>query len=172
MRNILAPLLPQPPNSSVRQLGLGRDRYILGVLPRNRVPTSVLNPEEAIVPTRLFGVSLNYYEIWRPLGGTEKYYLDRAYMHIHLTTGGAKRQVLALHCDPALNPSEHHYQYKRGPHMHIEGAVPSVSRAHISVCLLDNELGGAEIGRLTTSFRAAVVMVAKELFPCWERVGA
>jgi hypothetical protein len=169
VRNLLAPLLSQPPNIAVEQIGFARNRYTLGLIPKNRAPSSIQNPEDAVVTTRVPGVLLNYYEMWSPVEGTDSYSLRRAYMHLHLGRGSAVRQIMALHCDPEMSPSDQHYKYKRGPHLHLEGAQPSVSRAHISLCLLDQQLGGADIVRLTNSMRAAVEMVGSELFPCWER---
>ena len=88
-------------------------------------------------------------------------------MHMHLIMRDARsRQVLSLHCDPELHRSDEHYLYRRGPHLHVEGADPSVDRAHISLCLLDAELGGGNIVRLTNSLTAAVRMIARELVPC------
>jgi hypothetical protein len=170
VRRLVAPLLPQPPNAIVAQIGPGRDAFTLGIVPNNRQPASFLNPEEPLVQTRTSGLLLNYYETWKLIATTDNYYLDRAYMHIHLGLRHAQpRQVFSLHCDPEMHHSEEHYTYKRGPHIHVEGANPNVDRAHISLCLLDAELGGADIRRLTQSFSAAIRMVLKELVPCWER---
>jgi hypothetical protein len=170
VRRVVAPLLPQPPNVAVEQVGPGRDAFTLGILPKNRSPASFLNPEDALVATRTTGLLLNYYETWRQVEDTDNYYLDRAYMHIHLGMRNSQpRQVLSLHCDPSMHHSEEHYPYKRGPHLHVEGASPNVDRAHICLCLLDADLGGADVIRLTESISAAVRMIVKELVPCWER---
>jgi hypothetical protein len=169
VRRLVAPLLPQPPNIAVEQIGPGRDAYTIGILPKGRSGTSFLNPEEALVSTYVDGLLLNYYESWRELRG-DQYYLERAYMHIHLRLGGKlPRQILSLHCDPSMRESEEHYRYKRGPHLHVEGATPNLDRAHISLCLSDAELGGSDIKRLTDCLRAAVGMIVKEIVPCWER---
>ncbi|HTB04400.1 MAG TPA: hypothetical protein VK804_28370 [Bradyrhizobium sp.] len=112
---------------------------------------------------------MNYYESWKQGGKADEYYLDRAYMHIHLAAGSLPQQIFSLHCDPSLHPSSGHFQYKRGPHVHVEGAKPNVSHAHISLCLMDQNLGGADLPTLTLSFGQAVKMIADELLPCWER---
>jgi hypothetical protein len=170
VRRLVAPLLPEPPSITVEQIGFGRDTFTLGILPKGRSPSSILNPEDALVPTYVSGLLLNYYESWKEVRGSDQYYLDRAYMHMHLRLGGAQpRQILSLHCDPGMHHSQEHYQYKRGPHLHVEGANPNLARAHISLCLTDVELGGSDVRQLTESFRAAVGLVVKELVPCWER---
>ena len=170
VRRLVAPLLPHPPNVAVEQVGFARDAFVLGILPKNRSPGSILNPEDALVGTRTTGLLLNYYETWKQVVGSDDYYLEKAYMHIHLGTRNTQpRQVLSLHCDPAMHQFEEHYRYKRGPHLHMEGASPNVDRAHISLCLLDPDLGGTDINRFTQSFSAAVHMIARELVPSWER---
>jgi hypothetical protein len=169
VRRLVAPLLPQPPNVIVEQVGLGRNAYTIGVLPYGRSPSAYLNPEDALVATRVPNLLMNYYESWRLGTESDNYYLDRVYLHIHLTKRSSSRQIFSLHCDPSLNSSEAHFRYKRGPHVHIEGADPDVSRAHISLCLTDHHLGGADLLALMSSFDQAVRMVAAELFPSWEQ---
>lgn len=169
VRRLVAPLLPNPPNAIVEQLGLGRDAYTLGVVPHGRQPVAYINPEEALVPTRVPRLLMNYYESWKQDGQADSYYLDRAYMHIHLALRQNPRQLLSLHCDPSMRSSEAHFRYKRGPHVHIEGANPSLNRAHISLCISDEQLGGVDLRTMMISFSAAVQMIAAELFPCWER---
>jgi len=169
VRRLVAPLLPNPPNVVVEQLGPGRNVYTLGVVPQGRSPATILNPEEALVRTRVPKLLMNYYESWRQEGQADRYCLDRAYMHIHLALRNNPQQLLSLHCDPSLRRSEAHFRYKRGPHVHIEGANPSVSHAHISLCISDEQLGGTDLDAITNTFGAAVRMIAAELFPCWER---
>ena len=171
VRRLVSPLLPQPPNVTVEQIGLSRDSYTLSVLPHGRRPNSVLNPEEVLVATRVPSVLMNYYETWRQSSEVDEYYLDRIYMHVHIGARSRPRQVLSLHCDPSMKASDVHFRYKRGPHFHIEGATPSVSRAHISLCLGDQDFGGSNLQALTSRFGEAVRLIAAELFPCWERAG-
>jgi hypothetical protein len=169
VRRLVAPLLPQPPSVNVEQVGLGRNTYTIGVLPNGRQPSSYLNPEEVLVPTRVPNLLMNYYETWRKGTEADEYYLDKAYMHIHLATRSLSQQIFSLHCDPSIHPSAEHFRYKRGPHVHIEGATPNVSRAHVSLCLSDQDFGGANLVALMMSFDQAVRMIAAEFFPCWER---
>jgi hypothetical protein len=169
VRRLVAPILPQPPNAVVEQVGLVRNAYVIGVLPVGRSPTSYQNPEEILVATRSPKILMNYYETWRPRANSGEYSLDKAYMHIHSVFSSEAKQIFSLHCDPCLHPSERHFRYKRGPHVHIEGAVPDVSRGHISLCLAHKDLGGTDILSLTSSLAEAVNMIASELLPCWER---
>jgi hypothetical protein len=90
-------------------------------------------------------------------------------MHFHLTSGAKPRQVFSLHCDPSLNEGDVHFRYKRGPHIHVDGANPDVSRAHISLFLMDTAKGGADLKTLMANFGEAVQMVAREIFPRWQR---
>jgi hypothetical protein len=171
VRRLVSPLLPQPSNVIVEQVGPSRDAYTLSVLPHGRSPSSFLNPEEVLVATRAPNVLMNYYETWRRGREPDEYYLDRVYMHMHIVAHPKPRQVLSLHCDPSMKTSDTHFRYRRGPHFHIEGAAPDVSRAHISLCLVDQNFGGADLSALTSSFGQAVRLIAAELFPCWERAG-
>jgi hypothetical protein len=169
VRRLVSPLLPQPPNVTIQQVGPSRDTYTLGVLPRGRNPNSFLNPEDVLVPTRVPNVLMNYYETWQQGARADEYLLDRVYMHIHIIYRMKSLQVLSLHCDPCMKESDAHFWYKRGPHFHVEGATPSVSRAHIALCLMDEYLGGSDLQALMLSFGAAVRLVVAELFPCWDR---
>jgi hypothetical protein len=169
VRKLVAPLLPNPQNVIVEQLGPGRNTFILGVIPLGRSATSYLNPEEPLVSTRVPKLLMNYYESWKHGGVGGEYHLDRAYMHFHLALRPSPQQLFSLHCDPSLRPTEAHFKYKRGPHVHIEGVSPSLSHAHISLCISDQDLGGTDLSGMMSSFGAAVRMIATELFPCWER---
>jgi len=169
VRRLVSPLMPQPSSVTVQQVGPSRDAYTLSVLPHGRSPSSYSNPEEALVATRAPNVFMNYYESWRHGVRADEYRLDRVYMHIHIIYGMKSLQVLSLHCDPSMKEADAHFRYKRGPHFHIEGATPSVSRAHIALCLMDQYFGGSDLRALMLSFGEAVRLVAGELFPCWER---
>lgn len=169
VRRLVTPLLPNPPGVTIERVGTSRDTYTLSVLPHGRAASYYLNPEAVLVATSIPQVLLNYYESWRELGRGDEYYLDRAYMHFHLTSGPKPIQVFSLHCDPSLKEGDVHFRYKRGPHIHVDGAKPDVSRAHISLCLMDTAKGGADLKTLMANFGEAVQMVAREIFPCWER---
>lgn len=170
VRRLLSPLLVTNHQAHVQQIGPGKDAFTLGALPIGAVASPSINPEQPRVPTKIQRLFLNYYETWRLGTDGDVYLLDRAYLHIHLTKPSQEtKQLLSLHCDPCMLSSAQHYRYKRGPHLHIEGAEPSVDRAHISLCLHDDRLGGDTTQELTTIFGEAIRMIEKELFPCWER---
>jgi hypothetical protein len=169
--NLIKPLLPNPPKAQVRRVGRGIASVTFGILPHGMAATPAVNPEDPRVPSRLTGLFLNYYETWRAADrDVDLFHLHQAYMHVHIKTGGTARdrQVLSLHCDPSMPESEAHFAYKRGPHVHVEGAEPRIDRAHISLCVADPARGGDNISALTEHLRASVRMVAAELFPCWE----
>lgn len=171
LRNLLAPLLPTPPNVRVDQIGLGRQEFTLGVLAGSQRPNPSVDPNEVFVPTRVRKFLMNYYEVWKPKQATDHYYLFRAYMHFHFV-GGPDRapiQILSLHCDPALHGDEEHYRYKRGPHLHVNSARPDVGRAHISLCINDDQLGGDDIRLWNKNFQKVVRMISEEVVPRWER---
>jgi hypothetical protein len=169
IKHLIAPLLPDISNTVVEQIGLNRDYYTVGPIPRGSNPSSFLNPEDPVVHTQIPNVFINYYEMWGASEAGNNYFLERAYMHFHYATRGEQKQILALHCDPAMHQDESHYRYKRGPHFHVEGGNPDLSRAHVSLCLSDDALGGSDLISLMTTFRDAVSMIRKEIFPCWER---
>lgn len=129
----------------------------------------MINREDPRVPTKIQGLFVNYYETWKPGSDGDTYLLDRSYMHIHFQKAHVSKQLLSLHCDPSIAASEQHYLYKRGPHLHIGGADPSVDHAHIFLCLHDGRLGGDTIDELTSVLRDAIKMIEREMFPCWER---
>jgi hypothetical protein len=169
IKHLIAPLLPAMANAIVEQIGLNRDYYTVGAIPRGRSPSSYLNPEDPIVPTRIPNIHVNYYETWSVSEIADKYSLEKAYMHFYYLVRAEQKQILALYCDPAMHASEAHYRYKRGPHFHVEGGTPDFSRAHVSLCLSDHTLGGSSLGSLMTTFGNAVHMISKEIFPYWER---
>jgi hypothetical protein len=169
VKRIISPLLPQRHRSTVQQMGKGRNQYSLGLLPFGRSANSFSNLEDALVPTNLAGFLLNYYETWVQSDRADEYYLERAYLHIFSSKGSVPKQILSLHCDPAMKLSEGHYRYRRGPHLHFAGVTPSVDRAHVSLCINDDHRGGADLSALTESFAEAIKMIATEFFPCWER---
>jgi hypothetical protein len=169
IRRLVEPLLPLPSKTFVRPIGVKKNAYILAVVRNNEPELATLSPEQPLVQTKINSILLNYHEIWnlRPEGGD--YYLERAYMHFHLRAQPRPRQILSLHCDPALARGDVRFAYGRGPHLHLEGASPEVGRAHISLCLRDPDRGGSTLDDLMASFKACIRMIADEMFPCWER---
>lgn len=141
--------------------------YTIGVLPRGYAAGSLDNPSSIRAPTKLDGVYFNYYEVWVIETKTNEYLLDRAYLHLHLkkTNSAQDAQVLCLHCDPQTSLSDGSTAYRRGPHLHIMGAIPNIDRAHIALCLNDPYYGGTDVHKLTRTLESAVKMIAREIFP-------
>ncbi len=168
---VISPMLETVHKAQVLQIGPGIRSFTLGALPRGSFPILSMNPEDPRVPTKIGRLFFNYHETWIPTDSGNEYLLDRAYLHIHLQKlrEDQSKQVLSLHCDPCLSSSAEHYRYKRGPHIHVEGANPSLDHAHVSLCLGDKQLGGDNLNEITNVFMDSVKMIKDELFPCWER---
>lgn len=94
--------------------------------------------------------------------------LDRAYLHLHLKSLD-DLQAASLHCDPMTEKSEVNYTYKRGPHLHIAGATPDISRAHVSLCVSDRAKGGNNLGSLTSTLKSGLSLLVDELIPAYAR---
>jgi hypothetical protein len=143
--------------------------YVVGVLPHGMSPALVRDPDELRVRTVQNGTFFNYHEVWVPVRATDKYDLNRAYLHFYIKRGvaDAELQALSLHCDPALQATDASYLYRRGPHLHVGGADPSISRAHLSLCVGDTAMGGNNVGAMMTKFRRSIDMIAAEMLPCY-----
>lgn len=167
--SLISPLVGNLGRVEARRLPSKRD-FVLGVLPHGLSPTDVNAPDQLRVPSLQAGIYFNYYEIWMPVGTGESYALERAYLHLYIKRDlqDQELQALSLHCDPLLAKSEPSYAYKRGPHLHVGGATPSIDRAHLSLCVGDASLGGNNVGSLMAKLRQSIDMVASELLPCYQ----
>jgi hypothetical protein len=168
---LLTPLISDRNRIEIRQLGAGR-RYVVGVINKGQVPSTVIDADTVRVPTKVRGVFLNYHEVWLPDQQGNRYDLDRAYMHLHLkkSNESADKQILCLHCDPLLTTGSPSFPYKKGPHLHVLGASPSIDRSHIAVCLNDTSHGGDDAQGLTRSLGQAIRMIEREIFPCYQNM--
>jgi hypothetical protein len=167
---MITPLIADRKHIDVRQVGTGRN-FTLGVLAKGQSPASINSADSIRIPSRVSGVFLNYYEVWVSDTTTTDLLLNRAYMHVHLkrTNDAPDRQILCLHCDPHLEKNDASFQYKRGPHLHIGGAMPNIDRSHVSVCLSDPNLGGLDLQAIMSTMKSAVAMINKEIFPSYLR---
>lgn len=163
---IIAPLFDDLRRIEVRRLGVGRN-YVVGLVAKGVDPSSVTVPDEMRIATKAVGIFINYHEVWLPDSGSATYEMERAYLHVHQKTSrdAPDRQILSLHCDPKLEPTDASFRYKRGPHIHLGGADPNIDRAHISVCLTDANMGGNDVGAISSTLSAAVSMIDAEIFP-------
>lgn len=116
----------------------------------------------------------SYQERWCPVNEKRKrYYLERAYLHLYVTTQAEgemkEKEILALHCDPneAAEPSGWpgliHSKYKRGPHLHISTAEQPMPHSHfaLNACHLEWVLGSVET--LTKAIQVAVQMLEDQV---------
>jgi hypothetical protein len=126
-----------------------------------------MDPSSLRLKTKWEDVYFNYHETWRPSKNPQTYLMDRAYLHLYLRDheGMEELQALSLHCDPSIEKTDEHYRYRRGPHFHIGGASPSIDHAHLSLCVSDRALGGANLGALTRTFSESIGLVVAELIP-------
>lgn len=142
--------------------------YTIGFLPFGYPPESVLDPASVRFPTIWEGIFFNYHERWVPIDAAKSYAMERAYLHIYLTELD-DLQAVSLHCDPLLEPGDTSFRFKRGPHLHVAGATPDISRTHISICAADKAMGGNNLGSLTSTLQAGLKMLVDELIPAYNR---
>lgn len=164
---LVAPLVADSKRIQIRRFNNVRD-HTVGVVPFGQTPDLITDPSALRVPARSDGLFFNYYETWVPASrDADAYDLERAYLHLYLKWNAAERelQAMSLHCDPMLRKNEASYRYKRGPHLHVGGTTPNIDRAHISLCVGDNALGGNNIGALMTSLKKSVSMIVDEVIP-------
>jgi hypothetical protein len=165
---LIAPLVADSRKVQIRRFG-GLRNYVVGAVPYGQSPDLVSDPASLRIPTVQSGSFFNYHEIWLPVLGKDTYDLNRAYLHIYLKRSAAEPelQALSLHCDPTLPKGEPSYIYKRGPHLHVGGAVPNIDRAHISLCIGDSAAGGNNVGSLMANFKRSIDMITSEVLPCY-----
>ncbi len=121
-------------------------------------------PTNALVRCKVEGTLINYHEQWIETEGRDEYYFERAYLHLYRgeKRGETVEQILALHCDPAIDPSAPRSEYKRGPHLHISDKHNVFSRAHIGLCLQNLEHTLTNARNLTESLGVAIKMIEEE----------
>lgn len=163
---LIEPLIANKTRIEVRRLGAG-STYTVGVLPKGTSPASVIAADQLRVPSRVPGVFFNYYEVWEPRERGAEFALERSYLHVYhkVSRDTPDKQLLSLHCDPLLDTQVPEHRYKKGPHLHVGGAVPNIDRAHLSLCVSDPDHGGADIARLSETLSEAIKMIGVEVFP-------
>lgn len=165
LRSFISPLLSVSDLFEPQRLPSVRD-YTIGILPFGYSAESVLDPSELRFPTKWDKIFFNYHERWVPIQGGKAFGLQRAYLHLYLSVLG-DLQAASLHCDPMMAKVESNYRYKRGPHLHLAGGLPDISRAHVSICVADNALGGNNLGSLTRTLQSGLGMLIEELIPVY-----
>lgn len=149
----------------VRQVGGGGD-YVVAAIPKGTGPRDISDPEQTRLPSKIEGVFLSYHERWHPVPKSSDYQLDRVYLHLHIAPRrGEDRQVLCFHFEPSAGATDASAAFKNGPHLHLGGAVPSISKSHIAICVNDENLGGTDIVGLERTLTAAIRMIELEMLP-------
>lgn len=163
---LIEPVLGDPARFEVARFPQTSD-FTIGVVPRGYAVDMIMDPSSLRIKTRWEDLYFNYHEVWLSSVKTQKFIMERAYLHFYLRNldGLDELQALSLHCDPALDKSHAHYRYQRGPHFHIGGASPNIDRAHVSLCVSDTALGGNNLGALTRTLSHSLGMVIDEFIP-------
>ncbi|MGO8735448.1 MAG: hypothetical protein ACLQVM_21935 [Terriglobia bacterium] len=121
----------------------------------------------------------SYQERWCPVDEKRKrYYLERAYLHLYLTTHvdgeATEKEMVLLHCDPneADEPKGwlglRHSRYKRGPHLHISTAQQPIPHSHFALNACDLESVLSSVESLTKAMREAVQMLEDQVLRLYE----
>lgn len=108
-----------------------------------------------------------YFERWL-ISSQENniWFLERAYLHLYKIKQDTRNETyeyLALHCDPAEPEKSKHFEYKVGPHLHIECAEYPLPKAHFGLNIgeLDNVL--RSVDELTNAISYAVSMIKDQV---------
>ena len=165
IREVLGSVVSDPSALDIRPMTNFTD-YVVGPMPHGSNFSNFSDPSDIRLKTAWENIYFNYHEIWQS-DGTRYFSLNRAYFHLYLTRGSSSSEIqsLSLHCDPMLAKSERSYLYKRGPHLHIGNAAPDISRAHLSLCVGDNQVGGNTVNALMGKFKKALEMISVEIVP-------
>jgi hypothetical protein len=152
---ILAPLAPPSRRIACMRRLLNRQTALVAHLGQE---PSEPDPDQWRFPTRVPLIRASYYEIWQPVG--QGFCLNRAYLHLYVRKDQREeKQILALHCDPNELPSQKHYLYKAGPHVHMSAAEDPLHRAHIALNTSNLTDVLKSVGDLTFALKTAVTMV-------------
>jgi hypothetical protein len=155
---------PLVPRNHVRVfLRSGSENVLLG-LGQDNFGTSLRSARH---PSRVESLFLNYFEIWRSEKGGALFTLERAYLHLDAPypDGTGDEEVLALHCDPAIDRSTPSFTYKRGPHLHVSGNKRDISKAHIALCLNDLQKTCSDVNAFSAALTLIAGMINDELLP-------
>jgi hypothetical protein len=116
--------------------------------------------------TRIPRIRASYHELWIPTDShQEAFYLERAYLHLYLRTdlNREEDEIFALHCDPNEKPSERHYRYKAGPHVHMTTARDPLHHSHIALNNSNLTEVLSSVPNLTVALRTAIAMVVDQV---------
>ncbi len=126
---------------------------------------SSLDPALARQLCLLNNVALNYYEVWQSKDRGRSYVLNRAYLHLFVSTSpNAEDQILAIHCDPQTTDNH----YKKGLHLHLKSHPINLARAHLSLCLPKIDGVISDYTGFSVAYSAMLRMLKGEVFPIIE----
>lgn len=114
--------------------------------------------------TRRPDVFLNYFEVWIPTTVNLQFSLSKLYLHLDEPDQDATdRELLAMHCDPAVDQADRQFRYKRGPHFHVSGHRPNFHKAHIAACLTNLDVVCRDLDSLTDAVAQMIEMIGDEM---------
>jgi hypothetical protein len=105
-----------------------------------------------------------YFELWKQIGQTQEWYLERAYLTILRPDipNHDFDEYLCIHCDPNDLSAEPFGSYKRGPHLHVEMAEAPIPDCHFPLNLGHLQEVLSSVNSLTEALRQAVEVLSHE----------
>lgn len=160
VREILSPLRRDCPLVAFEHKSY-RDYFVVGI--HDGVKTAS-RPRDWLFKTAFPSIKGNYFEHWLPID-SGRYGLEKAYLNLFLLESheSAPKAFLSLHCDPQVDETSPHWQYKRGPHLHLQAAGHPFSRAHLCLSHGHLDLILDSIDSLTETFSKGIELVSEEI---------
>lgn len=111
-----------------------------------------------------------YHELWRPVGQTDKRFLERIYLNIlYLNPDHNFEKVVSIHCDPNEKGSEPQSSFKRGPHLHIQKSESPLHRCHFPLNYSHLEIVLFSIDNVTNAFKDAIKILRHEVLSRYQK---
>lgn len=113
-------------------------------------------------------INANFYEIWRKSTQSNKhYFLEKSYLHLYLTSDEYLQvredsEFILLHSDPNLQKNESHYEYKIGPHLHLQFAPFGMPHSHVALDISSIESIMTDRILFNKSLFNSVLMIKKQ----------
>lgn len=124
------------------------------------------DPREWLFRTFIPDIRCNYFELWKPTSGGDRFIIDRAYLSVFRAVApAAKDYILCLHCDPHDTSPNPMGRWKRGPHIHVEKAADPLPKCHIPLNYGHLEQVLASLDALMKAFGDAVDLIARDVLP-------
>ena len=129
VQQLLRPISRRETGPAWSRLSLGTSHIIIGTHDEARSSSHYRDWRFTIDAARHYAM---YFEDWRS-EARNLFVLDKAYLNVYLRTEMSETEIVCLHCDPSLPPSDEHAKYKRGPHIHMSVAGSPYDAAHIAL---------------------------------------